>query len=84
MSAVGQWFHALQEDAERFLAMYPDEPNMALQQFLRLNPGQEHVFEACRSEWDGDGYQCPDCGYDVDGQGYTNDERGCCHTCKAD
>ena len=57
MSAVGQWLLALQEDAFYQLAKYPDEPNMALQQFLRLNPGQEHVFEACRSEWDGDGFQ---------------------------
>ncbi len=28
--------------------------------------------------------KCPDCGFGVDDQGYTNDPRGCCFYCKAD
>ena len=59
MSAVGQWLHEMQEDAEWLLVRYPDSPDLALMQFLKLHPGQTQVFENCRREWDGDGFQCP-------------------------
>ena len=48
----------MQEDAFYALAKYPDNANEALAYFLKMNPGQAGVFESCRTEWDGDGFQC--------------------------